>query len=231
MIFKADLEMRQKHKKWIFGAGAQGRVTLEVWRSAVPDGDFSFIDDDPSLHGKVVNGATIVGGLEFILDHFGPRDEVIVAMGNNKERMLLGGKLEAEGLKFGNAIHVSAVVMESAEIGGGCMLLAHTVVNTGARLGKHVLLNTAAIVEHDTIIEDGVQLGPGVSMGGRVIVEKTAFIGTGAVLAPRIRVGEGTVVGAGSVVVKDLPPSVLAYGVPARVIREIDDNFDWSRLL
>jgi len=223
--------MRQEPKKWIFGAGAQGRVTLEVWRSAVPDGDFSFIDDDPSLHGKVVNGAPVVGGFEFILDHFGPTDEIVVAMGNNKERMLLGGKLEAEGLKLGNAIHDSTVIMESAEIGGGCMLFAHTVVNSGARLGKHVIVNTAAIVEHDTIIEDGVQLGPGVSMGGRVIVEKSAFIGTGAVLAPRIRVGEGTVVGAGSVVVKDLPPGVLAYGVPARVIREIDDNFDWSRLL
>ncbi|MGD8776713.1 MAG: acetyltransferase [Syntrophobacterales bacterium] len=223
--------MSQKPKKWIFGAGAQGRVTLEVWRSAVPDGDFSFIDDDPSLHGKVVNGAPIVGGLEFILDHFGPRDEVIVAMGNNKERLLLGDKLEADGLKFGNAIHNSTVIMESGEIGGGCMLLAHTVVNTGAKLGKHVIVNTGAIVEHDSIIKDGVQLGPGVSMGGRVVVEKSAFIGTGAVLAPRIRVGEGTVVGAGSVVVKDLPPSVLAYGVPARLIREIDDDFDWSRLL
>jgi acetyltransferase EpsM len=152
-------------------------------------------------------------------------------MGNNKERLLLGDKLEADGLKFGNAIHNSTVIMESGEIGGGCMLLAHTVVNTGAKLGKHVIVNTGAIVEHDSIIKDGVQLGPGVSMGGRVVVEKSAFIGTGAVLAPRIRVGEGTVVGAGSVVVKDLPPSVLAYGVPARLIREIDDDFDWSRLL
>jgi galactoside O-acetyltransferase len=68
-------------------------------------------------------------------------------------------------------------------------------------------------------------------MGGRVIIEKGAFIGTGAVLAPRMKVGEGTVVGAGSVVVKDLPPGVLAYGVPARVVREVDDTFDWSRLL
>jgi acetyltransferase-like isoleucine patch superfamily enzyme len=156
--------MRQEPKKWIFGAGAQGRVTLEVWRSAVPDGDFSFIDDDPGLHGKVVNGAPIVGGVEFILDCFGPADEIIVAMGNNQERMVLGGKLEVKGLTLGNAIHTSSVIMESAEIGGGCMLLARAVVNTGARLGKHVIINTAAIVEHDAIIEDGVQLGPGVSL-------------------------------------------------------------------
>jgi sugar O-acyltransferase (sialic acid O-acetyltransferase NeuD family) len=223
--------MRQEPKKWIFGAGAQGRVTLEVWRSAFPDGNFSFIDDNTGLHGIVVNGAPIAGGLEFVLDHFGPTDEVIVAMGNNQERMVLGGKLEAKGFALGSAIHTSAVIMESAEIGGGCMLLAHTVVNTGAGLGKHVIINTAAIVEHDAIIEDGVQLGPGVSMGGRVIIEKGAFIGTGAVLAPRIKVGAGTVVGAGSVVVKDLPPGVLAYGVPARAVREVDDTFDWSRLL
>jgi FlaA1/EpsC-like NDP-sugar epimerase len=106
--------MRQELKKWIFGAGAQGRVTLEVWGSAVPDGDFSFIDDDHSLHGKVVNGVPIVGGFEFILDHFGPADEVIVAMGNNQERMVLGGKLEAKGLTLGKATHTSTVIMESA---------------------------------------------------------------------------------------------------------------------
>lgn len=223
--------MKNKSIKWIFGAGAQGRVTLDVWRSASPDAEFHFIDDDSSLHGKLVNGVPVVGGAQFLQENFTPADEVIVAIGNNNVRLSLGNHLEAKGLISGNAVHISAVVMQSVEISGGCVIFAQAVINTGAKLGKHVIINTAAVVEHDSLIEDGVLLGTGVSTGGRVIVEEGAFIGTGTVLAPRIRVGRGSIVGAGSVVVKDLSPGVLAYGFPARVVRQLDETFDWSRLL
>jgi acetyltransferase EpsM len=93
-----------------------------------------------------------------------------------------------------------------------------------------VIVNTGAIVEHDCVLEDGSSLGPGACMAGRVQIGRGAFISTGVTLAPRVRVGAGTVVGAGSVVVADLPDGVLAYGVPARVVRPLGD-FDWKRLL
>jgi len=223
--------MRNNLKKWIFGAGAHGRITLEVWRSAFPDADFYFIDDNANVQNKIIDGAPVDGGMQFLLKNFSPPDEVIVAMGNNNVRISLGNRLESEGLVLGNAIHTSAVVMKSVKMGGGCMIFAQAVINTNAKIGKHVIINPSVVVEHDSIIEDGVLLGTSVSMGGRVIVEKGAFVGVGTVLAPRIRVGHGTVIGAGSVIVKDIPPGVLAYGVPARVVKQLDETFNWSRLL
>ena len=223
--------MRKNSKKWIFGAGAQGRVTLEVWKSTCLDTDFKFIDDDSSLHGKMIYGVPVCGDMQFLSNNFLSGDEVIVAMGNNNVRVSIANRLEAQGIVLGNAIHPSAVVMPTAEICAGCMIFAQAVINTGAKIGKHVIVNTATVIEHDSIIEEGVLLGSGVSTSGRVIVEEKAFIGTGTVLAPRVRVGQGTVVGAGSVIVQDLPPRVLAYGVPARVVKQLDETFNWSKLL
>ncbi len=223
--------MKKKCIKWIFGAGAHGRITLDVWRSASPDAEFHFIDDNPRMHGKIIDGVPVDGGIQFLLDHFTPADEAVVAIGYNNVRLLLGQRLENRSLILGNAIHGSAVVMASARIGGGTMIFAQAVINTGANVGKHVIINAGAVVEHDSVIEDGALLGSGVSTGGRVTIGEGTFIGAGTTLAPRIKVGQGSVVGAGSVVVKDLPPRVLAYGVPAQVVREVDKSFDWSRLL
>jgi acetyltransferase EpsM len=223
--------MKNKSKKWIFGAGAQGLVALDAWRCSSRDSEFHLIDDDFRLHGKILNGVKVAGGLEFLLGNFSSVDEVIVAMGNNDMRLSLGEKLRAKGLTLGNAIDVSAVVTRTATMGGGCMVFAQAVINSNAKVGRHVIVNTGAIVEHDSVIEDGAHLCTGVAMGGRVIIQKGAFIGTGTVLAPRIIVGQSSIVGAGSVVVKDIPSRVLAYGVPARVVRKVDETFDWSRLL
>jgi acetyltransferase-like isoleucine patch superfamily enzyme len=67
-------------------------------------------------------------------------------------------------------------------------------------------------------------------MGGRVTIDRGAFVSVGAVLAPRVSIGAGAIVGAGAVVVCDIPPDVVAYGVPARVVRDVRPE-DWGRLL
>ena len=66
---------------------------------------------------------------------------------------------------------------------------------------------------------------------GPVIVEEYAFVGMNCVVLPGIRIGRGAIVGAGSVVTKDIPPYTIAVGIPARVVRkraipesEVDKN-------
>lgn len=68
-------------------------------------------------------------------------------------------------------------------------------------------------------------------MGGRVTVATGAFVGVGAVLNPRVTIGARSVIGAGAVVTCDVPAGMLAYGVPARVVRPVDPDRDWPRLL
>jgi len=64
------------------------------------------------------------------------------------------------------------------------------------------------------------------SKKGKIIIEKDAWIGTGAVILPDITIGEGAVVGANSVVTKDVPPYTIVGGVPAKKIKTV--NVPWT---
>ncbi len=215
----------------IVGAGAQGRITLDVLRSSRPMDTFVFLDDDQCLQGKNVLGLEIMSRawLRQQIDRTMLRG--IVAIGRNDVRLRIALELEAEGIAWGNVIHPSSVVHPSATLETGIFLGAGSVVVSGGMIGRQALINTGVVVEHDCMIEEGASLGPGVVTGGRVTVGRAAFIGAGATLLPRISIGAGAIIGAGAVVTRDVGPAMLAYGAPAREIRPVQHDRDWARLL
>jgi sugar O-acyltransferase (sialic acid O-acetyltransferase NeuD family) len=216
---------------YIVGAGAQGRVVAEVWNAQHPAAEFFFLDDDPALQGRTVLGIPVIGSVQALetLDLTGA--EMVLGIGHNPKRLALAERWEPRLTCWGTVIHPSATIMPSARIAAGAVVFAQAVVNTGARVGRHVVVNTGAIVEHDCVLEDGAYVAPGVCMGGRVMIGRGAFVSTGATLAPRVRIGAGAVVGAGALVIADVPAEVLVYGVPARIIRPLENGFDYGRLL
>ncbi len=117
-------------------------------------------------------------------------------------------------------VHVSAHVSQTASIGDNCHILAMAVVLTDARIGEATIINTNASVDHECIIGVGVHVAPGATLCGRVQVGNYSMVGAGAVILPRVRIGRNTIIGAGSLVTGDIPDGVIAFGQPARVIRE-----------
>jgi UDP-perosamine 4-acetyltransferase len=215
----------------IVGCGAQGRVILDILRAARPAESIEFIDDDPQRLGQSVNGAVIAADLRTALAWDRKDVEVIVALGNPEWRTNIGSRFQASGFSLCNAIHPSAVVMPGVVLGGGNMVGATAVVNTDARIGNHVIINTGAVVEHDCVLEDGSAVSPGANLGGRVTLREHAFVGTGAIVLSRVNIGAGSVVAAGSVVTRDVPERVLVKGIPARIVEGLDQGFDWKRVL
>ena len=218
-------------KALIYGASAQGRVILDILREENRYASIEFVDDNKELWGQELNGARIIGDLERVLQSVSPPFEMVIAVGHPVLRMRLAQKARERSVQFANAVHPSASLMRSATIGVGNMISALASVNSGARLGNHLIVNTAAVVEHDCVLEDYATVCPGVQLGGRSHVGTGAFVATGAIVLPRISIGDGAVVAAGSIVTKPVPERVVVVGAPARIHSRVDESFDWRRLL
>lgn len=88
-----------------------------------------------------------------------------------------------------------------------------TSIGAGCRIGSLVYIG------HDTVIETRVEIAAGARIAGWCEIHAGAYIGCGAVLRQHVRIGAGALVGAGAVVVRDVPPNCVVVGNPARVLR------------
>lgn len=216
---------------YIVGAGPQGRILAEMWQIQEPGIDLHFLDDNADLHGKRVLKVPVDGPVDMLASVDLAVARIVLAVGDNHRRLELDSSWDARGVRWAKIIHPSAVVARSASIGDGSVVFPQALVHTGALVGRHVVINSGALVEHDAVLGDGVSISPGVSMGGRVRIGRATFISTGAVIAPRVSIGAGSIIGAGAAVVADLPDGVLAYGVPARVVRKLEGPGDFRKVL
>lgn len=122
---------------------------------------------------------------------------------------------------WGTAIDPSAIVSARSTVDEGSMVFQGAIVQANSHIGRHVIVNTAASVDHDCAVDDFVHLGPHSTLCGFVHIERGAYIGAGATIIPGVTVGANAIVGAGAVVVRDVPPNTVVAGVPARHLRTL----------
>lgn len=119
------------------------------------------------------------------------------------------------------------VIREENAIGDGVWIWSHATVDYGCRIGNRVRIHNHVYVAQGTVLEDDVFLAPGVmiandrypisaTMEGPVI-KRGAAVGVNATILPGVVIGEGALVGAGSVVTRNVPPGAIVAGNPARV--------------
>jgi sugar O-acyltransferase (sialic acid O-acetyltransferase NeuD family) len=145
----------------------------------------------------------------------------IVAIGDNLLRAKVAARIKAlcPKLMFVSAIHPKASIATDVSIGEGTVVMAGGAINPCSSVGRFCILNTNCVLEHDSLMEDFASLAPGAITGGNCRIGRYSAISIGAVLIDGIHVGEQTVVGAGSLVMKPIDSFVVAYGTPAKVIR------------
>ena len=150
-----------------------------------------------------------------------PEGEILIlAIGSNAIRRQLAGHYQED--RYGLAIHPSAILAASVEVGVGTVVMAGVIVNPFSHIGRHVILNTGCRVDHECVLGDYVHVSPGAVLAGNVTVGEESWIGAGAVVKQGIRIGARCTVGAGSVVLRDIPDDTVVVGNPARVLRTVD---------
>lgn len=117
-------------------------------------------------------------------------------------------------------IATTAVVTPNTTLGKGTAIFHRAVVNR-SELGKHVVVNTGAIIEHNCHIGNDVFVGPGAVICGGVTIGDNTLIGAGSIVRDDVSIPANTVVGIGSVVTKDLKNNGVYLGSPARLISKL----------
>ncbi|WP_370390797.1 acetyltransferase [uncultured Winogradskyella sp.] len=142
------------------------------------------------------------------------------AVGFNRLRKQLVQMMEDIEVKQLSLIDPSAYVSPKAVIGVSTLIAPQATVNSIVKLGKGVIVNTAAIVEHECTIGDFSHIAPGAVLAGNVTVGEQVFIGGNATVKEGVSIGAGATIGAGAVVLTDIPAGETWVGNPAKPMRK-----------
>jgi UDP-perosamine 4-acetyltransferase len=210
----------------ILGAGENGYQAFACLRHNKQVEIVGFLDDNEKKHGESLLGVKIIGGTanlaELVQQH--RIEGAIAAIGPNKPRKMLNGRLRAVGLKIVQAIHPHVMLESPAHIGDGVILEMGAAVHTSATVGEGVFMGSATMVAHHSTIGEYTMISGGVAMGGGVTVGAFTLLGVGCNIRPHVHIGSNVIVGVGAAVVKDIPDNVVVAGVPAKVVKELDPN-------
>lgn len=205
-------QMSEPETCWVLGAGGHAKVVIDALRSQGVH-IAGLFDDDAQLGSKYVNKVPVRGPIPLTDDR--PAQPVHIAIGDNAVRSRLAAE---RNWLWRIAIHSTAWISDSATILDGAMVGAGTVVQADSLIGVHTIVNTSAIVEHDAQIGAFAHIAPGAILGGGAIVGVGTLLGLGARILPNVTVGSWCRIGAGAVVIHDIPDGTTVVGVPARKI-------------
>jgi len=138
-----------------------------------------------------------------------------VAVGANAARARLVADLLGRGFSVPPVVASTATVSPRARLGAGTVVLEHAHVGPASSLADAVIVNTAAVVEHDCVVGNGAHVAPGAALLGAATVGDATLVGSGARVLPGVAVGARVTIGSGAVVTAPVGDGQTVVGVPA----------------
>jgi acetyltransferase EpsM len=123
--------------------------------------------------------------------------------------------------RYFTLIHPRATVSKSAKVGHGTFVGPHANIMPNAIIGNHCSFRAGANVGHDCLLGNYCYMGPNSNVSGYGKLGNGVYIGPNASVADAVKIGAYSVIGIGSVVLKDIPDFVIAFGNPARVRKKL----------
>jgi sugar O-acyltransferase (sialic acid O-acetyltransferase NeuD family) len=211
-----------KKRILLFGGGNQVHYTIDIIEK---EDKYEIIGIIDSIHpiGAERYGYKVLGKQENLISVINKHkiDAGLITIGDNWSRSIVYNAIinQIPTFEFVNAIHPSVIIGKNVEMGFGVIMMAGVIVNPLAKIGNFTFFATGCQIEHDCIIEDYASVSAGSVMGGYVTIGKFSAITLGVTILDRLKIGENSVIGSGSLVLKDIPNNVLAHGNPINKIR------------
>lgn len=193
----------------IIGAGGHAKVIADIVQKS-GDQVLGFLDDAKA--NEIVLGYRVLGVVKDYIKYVNDA-EFIIGIGSNQVRKKLSSEMNC---KWYTAIHPSAQIAIDVTIDEGSCVAANAVINTSAQIGKHVILNTATVVEHDCKVGDFCHLSPNATLCGVSSIGENVWIGAGATVNNVLEICSNTIIASGAAVHKSITEEGTYMGVPAR---------------
>lgn len=199
-----------KEKQYLFGASGHAKVVLDILFSNNVKVE-AILDDNPKV--SHLSTIPVIHADQF---QFNDNQEFIISIGNNVIRKKI---VEKNNFKYYLAIHSDTTVSKFAIIEEGTVVMPQAVINSDAKIGKHCIVNSRSVIEHDCVLQDYVHISPNASLAGNVFVGEGSQIGIGASVIQGIKIGKWVTIGAGAVIINDVPDYAVVVGNPGKIIK------------
>lgn len=201
------------------------RVVTAVKKADPAFSFLGFIDNDPAKKGVLFYGYPVFGGSDYIQTITDPDVRFVNLITRDcMTRHRTSCEAISYGAKFTNLIHPK-VDLEMVSIGVGNYIQENVILQAGVTVGNNSSVHIGSLVGHESVIGHSVFIAHGCNISGLVEIADGVFVGAGVTILPRVKIGAWSVIGAGSVVRKDVPPFSMVVGNPAKVVKQLKPEY------
>ena len=205
----------------IIGAGTHGQIYASYLKEAGIN-LIGYIDDADSFQGKSVLGLDILGKYSDLFENRlkNKVTDIYCPIGDNKIRKKYLSTLKEEGYNTPSFIHQTSCIGPDTVLGEAHYVLPSNNIMPHTKIGDYFMINMGSTVGHHVKINDGVFISSGVNIGASLEIKENAYFGIGSTVMTGVKnIGKETLIGAGSVIIKNVPDYAVMAGNPARAIR------------
>lgn len=204
----------------IVGAGTYGQVYAKYLSEEYDV--IGFIDDNANLIGSIIENIKVLGDIAYSMNFLkdNPHVSVFVPIGNNSIREKLLLLYSSQGYSTPSYVHPKTIIHESVKIGIGVYILSATNIMPYTIIGNFVMISMGVNIAHHNFISQGCFFSQGTNIGASVTIAERAYFGIGSTLMTGVKtIGKDTLIGAGSVIIRDIPDHATVVGNPGKIIK------------
>ncbi len=190
----------------IFGTGELAQRIFYYLKNS-EDKVVAFSANESNIDSNELLGLPVVA-FENIEEKYSPEEfSMFIALAYsdmNKKRAKFFDEAKSKGYELYSYVHPSTKIWDEFEMGENCFILAENIIQPFVKIGDNVLIGSNNLISHNTVIENNCFLTSNITLGGHITVGSNSFIGLSATVNQRIKIGKECIIGAGTLITKDV---------------------------